>query len=65
MIVQFEPKKVRSSNRIEALVKSQIRTFNCDECGGEFEVLFNKFPNECPHCGLKFDWENSTYDRTE
>lgn len=66
-IVQFRPvqkKKEPQRNRVEALMKGQVRTFNCDSCGGEFEVLYNNFPDKCPHCGLEFDWGNSTYDRT-
>lgn len=59
MIVQFKPREVRSSNRVEALVKGEIEVYECDNCGEEFEVMFNKFPDKCPHCSYKIDWGNS------
>lgn len=66
MIVQFKPRQTKvGKNRIEALTKGKLRVFNCNGCGGEFEVLFDKFPETCPCCGVEFDWENSTYDRSE
>lgn len=67
MIVQFKPRRARteSRNRIKALTKGKLKVFNCDGCGGEFEVLFDEFPEKCPHCGVEFDWENSKYDRSE
>lgn len=59
-IIQFSPKQTHlNRNRIEALSKGNIRTFECCECGEEFEVLFDKFPDECPHCHRRINWEES------
>ena len=48
--------------RLKALSEGRIRTFTCDNCGQEFEVLYDKFPERCKGCNLIFDWERSTYD---
>lgn len=59
-ILQFKPvSKKQSTNRVEALVKGQVRTFTCDVCGGYFEALFDNLPDKCPNCGREIDWGNS------
>ena len=57
-ILQFRPrqKKVSSDNRVEAMMKGQLETYTCNTCGGDFEVLFNNFPDRCPHCGREIEW---------
>ncbi len=48
--------------RLRALAEGQIRTFNCDNCGEEFEVYYDEFPDKCPGCKAVFDWEGSKVD---
>lgn len=57
-IVQFRPrvKQENSNNRIEALMRGQLETYICDVCGGEFDVLYGNFPDECPHCHRTMKW---------
>ena len=58
-IVQFRPrvKTDVSHNRTEALMKGQLEVYTCNTCEEDFEVLFNDFPDKCPHCGRKIEWE--------
>lgn len=54
-IIKFRPREHKDKpNRIEALVKNQIDTYICDNCGGRFEVYFNDKPKKCPHCHIEF-----------
>jgi len=60
MIVQFKPRRANmNSNRVEAMIKGQIESYECNSCGKEFEVLFEQFPERCPHCNMRIDWGNS------
>lgn len=63
-IIQFKPKVNKSRDRVEAMVKGQLRTFTCDSCGEVFEAYFNNLPSACPNCKLRIRWEDSNYDRT-
>ena len=50
-IIKFRQREHRDKpNRFEALVKGQIEVYRCDMCGENFEVLFGKKPERCPHC---------------
>ena len=56
-VIQFRPKtKDRSFNRVEALMKGQLETYVCDNCGEEFEVAFGNKPKRCPGCDFEIDW---------
>lgn len=58
-IVQFRPrvKQENSNNRIEALMKGQVDEYTCQNCGEDFEVLFDNKPDRCPHCNMLIEWE--------
>ena len=56
-IIQFRPKKERSFNRVEALMKGQLETYICSTCNEEFEIAFGNKPKKCPNCGLEIIWE--------
>lgn len=54
---KFRPKqKVSDAERLKALVKGNIREFTCDTCGGDIEVINNKFPKKCPCCGVDIEF---------
>lgn len=59
-IIEFRRKEKIFSNaeRYKALAKSKIRVFNCDNCGEEFEVINDVYPDKCPGCGLRFTMFN-------
>lgn len=59
MIIQFRPRERGSKNRVEALMKGEVETYTCNDCGEDFEVLFENFPEKCPHCNRVIDWESS------
>lgn len=59
MIVQFKPRSKDYKSRAEAMIKGQIELYECNACGKDFEVLFEQFPEKCPHCNTKIDWGNS------
>ena len=53
-IIEFRKKTSSSAERYKALAKGNIKTFKCDNCGTDFEVINNKYPDCCPGCGLVF-----------
>ena len=59
MRIQFKPRVKGSKNRVEALMKGEIEIYSCNDCGEDFEVMFEDFPEKCPHCGKIIDWESS------
>ena len=62
-IIEF--KKMKGKNRTEALVKGRIRTFTCDTCGEEIEVINEEYPDCCPGCGLEIEtWKKSEENDT-
>ena len=51
--------KTLEAERWKALVKGNIEYYNCDDCGGEIEVINGDFPKRCPHCGTEIlDWSD-------
>lgn len=51
-IVEFRKK---TANRYKALAKGNIKTFICDECHIEFEVINDDYPYRCPGCDRIFN----------
>lgn len=61
-VIQFKPRRdceVSSRDRVEAMVKGKIETYECNNCGELFDVLFGNRPDKCPNCNLRIDWGNS------
>ena len=61
-IVEFKryEKKLSVAERYKALAKSQIRTFTCDTCGADIEVINGVYPDSCPGCCLKItNWNKA------
>lgn len=60
-ILSFNRKERRSQNRnrVQALMRGAVDIYNCDKCGGEFEVIYDNKPDRCPHCNTKFNWKAS------
>lgn len=47
-----KPERVISEQeRLKALVRGNIDVYICENCHDEFEVINEKFPEMCPHCG--------------
>lgn len=56
-IVQFRPRQKKEFNRVEALMKGQIETYVCNNCGSDIEVAYGEKPDKCPSCGFIIsDW---------
>ena len=55
-IVQFRPRQTKEINRVEALMKGQVETYTCNNCGEDFEVIYNNRPDKCPNCFYSIDW---------
>ena len=59
-IIEFSARKNSKHERVEALVKGNIECYVCEDCGGDIEVINNKFPTRCPNCGvLILEWDNT------
>lgn len=56
-IVEFRKKEqmMYKAKRYKALATGNIRTFTCDTCGTEFEVIDDEYPDCCPGCGLEIE----------
>ena len=64
-IIKFRKKEdSEKAKRVKALVHGRIRTFTCDYCGEDFEVVDEKYPNRCPGCGLRISGWNKSEDDT-
>lgn len=57
-IVEFEQFKKRKDEvyRNKMLAKGKVEEYTCNNCGGIFEVIDEKLPDKCPHCGAIFMW---------
>ena len=55
-IIKFQ--KRNDAERVKALVKGEIRTFTCDTCGADIEVINGVYPKKCPGCGLEIEHWN-------
>ena len=52
-IIKFRRKDMSNeAKRLKALAEGRVRYFNCNNCGGEIEIINEEYPDECPCCGL-------------
>ncbi len=49
----MKSQSIKGGERVKALARGEVQVYICDNCGEEFEVISDNYPDKCPGCKLR------------